>query len=597
MTPALAALAQGAAGSDAAGAELDRLIETLWRERLYRSPELATTFGLDSGEAAAAKSWLDDRSLAAVSRDRGDIVRWRRQLEAIDRKALSGQGAVHYDVVAAWLRNEDEANRSFGSISGRPYALSHMEPAATALPEFLRDRHEIKTRADAEAYLARLGAFATALDQETERLGHDAALRVVPPDFVLAKAIGQIAKQAAEPPEDALVVKSLVDRTKNIPGDYGNHATRIYVDQIVPALVRQVAALAAVHRAATHDAGIWKLKDGDACYAAMLRLNTTTDKSAGEIHELGLEQAGWISGQLDPLLRAQGLTQGTVGQRLQSMFQDPKYQYPSGEEGKVQLMEELQRKFDEVERRLNPDSTPAGSKPVFFKKSWPRATVELKRATNEEGAGAYYQGSNLAGTRPGVCYFTLGDMTAWPKWRPVSILYHESRPGHHLQIALAMEKEDLPRLFKSLEFAAYAEGWALYAEQLADEIGMYEHDALSRIGYLHAALLRAGRLVADTGLHAMRWSRERATDYYAGLMGFSQKAAKAEIDRYCVMPGQACSYMIGKITWLELRQRAQSALGPRFDIRGFHDAGLSPGPMPLTVLDSVIDEYIRANRG
>jgi uncharacterized protein (DUF885 family) len=571
---------------DTAAADLDRLLDGFLQDKLRRSPEDATTLGLDKGQFAGAKSRLDDRSLEAIRQDRSDTAARLQRLSGIDRTALVGQPAVSYDTVAYALEAEDDANRQFAHISARPYVLSQMDGAYQSVPDFLDTKHRIESKEDADAYLARLEAFSFALDQETERLRYDSARGVVPPDFILKTSLKQLSDMANTAAEDSVLVKSLVRRTKErgITGDYVVPATRVYNDRIVRALDRQATAVAVARAAATDEAGIWKLRNGEAGYAALLKLNTTTSMNPDEIHRLGLDRAGQISARLDEPLRGQGLTQGTVGQRLRAMY-DPKYFYPDTDDGRSQLLADLTSRLKEVRARL----------PTWFK-TLPKADVTLVRVPPaiERGApAAYYAPPSLDGARPGICYFNLYRITDWPKWRPAWIMYHESIPGHHLQNALALEKPDLPVFIKALWLAAYGEGWALYAEQLADEMGLYEGDSLSQIGYLQADLMRAGRLVTDTGIHAKRWSRERAIQYFVDLMGFSSAGAAAEIDRYCVSPGQACSYMIGKITWLGLRERARQRLGPRFDIGAFHDAALLSGPLPLAVFDRVIDDYLR----
>jgi uncharacterized protein (DUF885 family) len=582
-------LGHPAAAADAE-ASLGKLIDDIMEQWLRRSPEQATSLGLDKGPRAAAKRQLDDRSLAAVSQARSEVAANLARLKTIDRKALGGQHAVNYDILAYWLDSEDQANQRFNYASARPYVLSQMEGAYADVPDFLDNKHTIATGADADAYLARLEDLATALDQETERLPNDGAKGVVLPDFVLAKALTQLRDLAQTPADKSPLVLSLVDRAKKagITGDYEGPARRIFAGSVVPALNRQIDALVTLSRNANGDAGIWKLKDGDACYAAMLRVMTTTAMSADEIHRLGVDKTAEILSRLDGLLRAEGFTQGTVGARLAAITTDARYRYSDDDVGKQQLLDDLQRRLDAVNQRLDRWFDPL-----------PVAKAKLSRvpAAKELGApAAYYDPQSLDNTIPGTCYFNLHSTNRWPKWRPTSVLYHEASPGHHLQNALTRENPDLPVLNKALWFAAYGEGWALYAEQLADEMGMYENDSLSRIGYWHAALLRAVRLVTDTGLHAKRWTREQAVKYMTEAMGNPKNDAESEIDRYCVTPGQACSYMIGKIKWVELRDKMQRELETRYDIKAFHRVGLVSGPMPLEVLERVINDYIRANK-
>ena len=282
------------------------------------------------------------------------------------------------------------------------------------------------------------------------------------------------------------------------------------------------------------------------------------------------------------------MADGTVGKRLATLAADPKTLYANTDEAKETLLADLNAKVAVVQAKL----------PAYFG-ALPKAHVQIRRVPKaiEAGApGGYYQSGTLDGSRPGAYYINLRDTAEWPRWALPTLTYHESIPGHHLQITLANETQGLPVLRKISGNSGYQEGWALYAEQLAVEMGLYEGDPLGAIGQLQAALFRAVRLVVDSGLHAQGWSRDRAVDYFVDTLGEKRTSAVTEVERYCVWPGQACSYMIGKLTWLRLRDRARTALGAKFDLRKFHDAGLLSGALPLDVLATVIDEHIKAER-
>jgi uncharacterized protein (DUF885 family) len=588
---AAAALARPglAAAASPAKARLDALLAAFIDEELRRSPELVTQLGLDKGERADAKRRLDDRSLAAREQDRIDNLGRLTRLRALDRTALSGRDAVDYDTVAFMLESQAEADRAFayGDGPGAPYVISQLTGAYQSIPDFLDSQHAIETRADAEAYLARLEAFAAAMDQEADKARHDAGLGAIPPDFAIDKALVQMRDLRKAPAETAPLVRSLVRRTRDkaIAGDWAGAAGRIYADKVTPALDRQIALMEGVKAKAGHDAGVWRLPQGEAYYAASLKTATTTTLTPAEVHKTGLDLVDSLSAELDGLLKAQGLASGTVGARLRALYDDPKYRYPDTDEGKARLIADLNAKVRVVQAKL----------PAWFK-TLPKAPVEIRRVPPyiEAGQpGGYYQAGSLDGTRPGVYYINLRDTAEVPAWTLPTLTYHESIPGHHLQLSLQREA-DLPLIRKVVWFSAYGEGWALYAEQLASEMGLYDADPLSRVGYLHDALFRAVRLVVDTGMHQMRWSREQAVRYYVDALGDQEASVITEVERYCVWPGQACSYMVGKLTWLRLRARARAALGARFDIREFHDAGLLPGATPLTVLDRVIADYTRA---
>jgi uncharacterized protein (DUF885 family) len=571
------------------GGRLDALLTTFINDELDRSPETITQLGLDKGDRAAAKSKLDQRSLDARAKDKADNLRRLGQLRALDRRAMSGRDAVNYDTMDFVLRVQADADRrfAFGDMPGSPYMISQLSGAYQEVPDFLATQHAIETSADAEAYLERLAAFATVMDQEIEKARHDAAAGAVPPDFAIDKAIVQMSALRRQPAEGASLVQSLVRRAheNGIAGDWNGRAARIYEGRVRPALDRQIALMRDFRIHATHDAGVWKLPGGKAYYDASLEYWTTTATPPAEAHQTGLDLVASLSAELDQRLKAQGLTNGSIGQRLRALFDDPSRRYPNTDAGKAQLLADLNAKVRLVQAKL----------PAWFG-TLPKAQVEIRRVPlylEAAAAGGYYEAGSLDGGRPGAFYINLRDTAEVPSWILPSLTYHEAIPGHHLQLSL-QQQADLPLIRKVVWFSAYGEGWALYAEQLAAEMGMYKDDPLGRIGYLHDAMFRAVRLVVDTGLHHMRWSREQAIRYYVDTLGDPEASATTEVERYCVWPGQAFSYMIGKLAWLRLRARAKAALGDRFDIRAFHDAGLSPGATPLTVLDGLIADYTRA---
>ena len=578
----------------AAGAKpLNAVLDDIMNAQLRRSPETCTTLGLDKGERAAAKSLLDDRSLASRAKDKADNLTYLAALRGVDRKALTGLDAVNYDTVEYSLRIQAEADREFdygGVGAGSPYVISQLSGGYQSLPDFLDSQHAIEAKADADAYLARLEAFAVALDQEVEQARHDAAQGVVAPDFVLDKTLAQLAALRDAAPDKSVLVQSVARRTaeKGIAGDYAGLAAAVYSQKVQPALGRQIALMRDFRAKAVHDAGVWRLPKGEAYYAASLRQWTTSTVSPDEVHKTGLDLVASLASRLDEQLKGLGYSKGSVGERLRGLFADPKYRYPNTDEGKDKLIADLNLKVKAVQAKL----------PGYFK-TLPKQAVEIRRVPKyiEAGApGGYYQGGALDGSRPGAYFINLRDTAEVPSWTLPTLTYHEAIPGHHLQGALQQEA-DLPLIRKVMWFSAYGEGWALYAEQLADEMGMYEGDPAGRVGYLHDAALRAVRLVIDSGLHAQRWSREQAIKYYVDAIGDPEPVATTEVERYCVWPGQACSYMVGKLTWLRLRQTARTRLGPLFDIREFHDAGLLSGATPLTVLDDVIGGYVRAKLG
>lgn len=590
---ALAPLAAEAAPASPAPSDpetvrrLNALYEQFMQQQLARSPQLATRLGLDKGALAAAKSRLDDRSLAQRERDKAETEARRRALAGIDRGRLQGSDALGYDTIAYVQDTEAAANRRFtygGTGVGSPYAVNQLEGAYLEVPDFLDTQHAIKTRDDAEAYLARVEALAAVMDQETGKIEHDAVAGCVPPAFVIDTTLKQMKAFADTPAAQATLVTSVARRAREagVDGDYAGRATALYDGKVLPALRRQMDLIGSLRAKANPSPGVTGLPDGSAYYDASLKYLTTTNLSPAEAHRLGLEQVAKLTAELDAAFKAQGMSQGAVWERLRALFAQKRFLYPDTDEGKAKLIADLNVKVKGVQARL----------PAWFG-TLPKAGVEIRRVPPaiEAGASSNYQAGTLDGSRPGAYYIVLRDTAEDPSWLMSTLTYHEAIPGHHLQGTLAQET-DLPTLRRVTWFSSYGEGWALYAEQLADEMGMYEGDPFGRIGYLHDALLRAARIVMDTGLHSMGWSRQQAIRYFVENQGDPESAAVSEVERYCVWPGQACSYMIGKLEWLRLRAKAKAALGSRFDIRRFHDAGLLSGALPLTVLGSAIDGYI-----
>jgi uncharacterized protein (DUF885 family) len=390
------------------------------------------------------------------------------------------------------------------------------------------------------------------------------------------------------PADKSTLVSSLADRAKakGIAGDWQAQATAVYLQKVLPALERQMALLESMKPKAVHDAGVWRLPDGEAYYALALQTRTTTTMSPAEVHEMGLDQTRELSARADVLFKKIGMTQGTVGERYAALYKVEKYIYPNNDAGKAKEIADLNKLVQAMQKRL----------PEYFG-ALPKTPLEIRRipASTEAGASTHYTNGSLDGTRPGIYWLNLRDTGEAPYWDMPTTTFHEGIPGHHLQLTL-QQQADLPMIRKAGGFGAYIEGWALYSEQLAQEMGVYADDPAGELGYIHDALLRSGRLVTDTGIHALRWSREKAVETLSGIEGDPPAYAGQEIERYSVNPGQACSYMVGKLTILRLRDKAKAALGPRFDIRQFHDAVLLAGSMPLTVLEQTVDGYIASHR-
>jgi len=584
-SPARAFLVQAPqAGGDAA---LNALFQRIFDERVLRSPALATQLGLDKGQLAYLKATLDVRPPAQARSE--DLALTRRDLAAVqaaDPATLSPSARLNRDVVIYQLETATVAPGRFNIDSvQRPYPIFQQGGAYYSLPDFLNSAHTIETAADAEAYLARLALVATALDNDSEEQKAQAARGFVAPAWSIDLTLTQMRKLRSPAPEANTMVESIVTRTaaKGIAGDWKRRAAAIVGERIYPALDRQMALMERLKATTRPGDGAWRLNDGDAIYAAALQQATTTTLSPDEVHRMGLEQVAEISAELDKILRDAGFTSGPVGQRLAALNTTPAQLYPDSDAGRDQLLKDL-----------NADNSALAAKLPRAFATLPTQPLEIRRVPVEIQDGAsngYYRRASLDGSRPAIFFINLKSVGDWPKYSLPALVYHEGVPGHHLQISISQESEDIPMIRKIGGFSAYSEGWALYAEEVADELGGY--DGIERAGYLQSFLFRAARLVVDTGLHTKRWSREQATDYMVNTTGFARPRSQREVERYCTQIGQACSYKVGHMAWTKARAEAQAALGPRFDLKQFHDV-LKDGAMPLTILEKRIKERTAA---
>lgn len=567
------------------------LYDEIFERLLEASPQTATTLGLDTGARASLRTRLDDRSPAGRWNTLGPLARAAPRLAAIDAADLAGRDRSDFDTVA-WMASicREVTAQPIGGVDNYgypvPYVVSQLTGCYQSVPDFLATQHPVDSPADAEAYLARLDSFARQLQNDTLRMRAGIARGIVAPDFIVARTLVQLRALRSQSGDGAGLVQSLVRRTteRNITGDWSRRAARIVDGPLAAALDGQIAVVEGQRAGASHEPGVRRLPGGDAYYALCLRFQTSTRMTPDEGHALGLSQVAELTAAADALLKAQGLGDGTVGARLAALGKDPRWLYPNTDAGRAMLLADLNTQVQAMQRRL----------PEMFA-TLPRTPVEVRRVPPAIELGAprgYAQSGSLDGTRPGAYYVNLVDTTIWPKWALPTLTYHESVPGHHLQGALALEAQGTPLLHKTLAFNAYVEGWALYAEQLADEMGMYADFPLGRLGLLQSFLYRAVRIVVDTGMHWRGWSRETAADYMADVVGLARGAVDSEIDRYCVWPGQACGYKVGHLEFVRLRAAAQAKLGARFDLKGFHDAVLRGGAMPLEVLARVADDWV-----
>jgi uncharacterized protein (DUF885 family) len=591
---ALQALPARAAGPAAGDAAAEALLSQVADELLRDHPENATTLGLDKGARAALKSRLSDRSLAGKAREAAAVEARLRRFRSVDRPRLSASALLDLEVTETAHRTAAEGFRfPYGEIAtlnanwsyrNSPYALAQNFGAFVETPDLLDSNHVIAAPADAAAYLERMRAYAAQLDGETERLRHDAGLGVILPSFLLDKTIHQMRTARAKPVGEWGLVTSLARRTIGMSGDLAGRGARLAAAEVAPAMDRQLVELARQRALADSRAGCWKLPQGDGFYAWCLRAGTTTNRTPDEVHRIGLAELAELQARMEPILRAQGLTQGSVGARMTALGKDPKYLFPNTDAGRAQILAYLNGRVADIRTRL----------PRAFA-TLVRGNLVIKRVPPDIEAGApggYAAAGTIDGSVPGNYYINLRDTSIWPRHALPTLTYHEGIPGHVWQGEYTYK---LPLIRSLLAFNAYSEGWALYAEQLADELGVYDGDPDGRLGYLQSLAFRACRLVVDTGIHSKRWTRERAIQWFVETNGSTREEVQGEVDRYCAWPGQACGYKVGHSEINRLRDKAKAALGARFDLRIFDDALVLGGNVPLTLLERVIDRS-RADR-
>lgn len=567
-------------------ARLTQVFDQVLGETVRRNPEFATSLGFDKGPNADLRAKLGDNSLAANKED----IAWARtaiaRVRAVSPGTLSPSAQIDRDVVLYNLeQNVSSADKLNMERAGSPYRISQQDGAYFGVPDFLNSTHPINDAADADAYLSRLEQFGRQLDNDTEAQREQAPRGLLAPDFSVDLAIGQIGKLRAPQPAENELTQSLVTRAKaaKLTGDYQARAAKLVAETVYPALDRQLALLRQLRPSARTAAGIGAIPRGQEIYALALANATTTNFKPDEVHKMGLEQVADLSAQLDTILKAQGMTQGTVGARLATLNASPAQLYPDTDAGKKAMIADLNKGVAAMQAKLGRAFNNPPNKPL---------EIRAVPANIQDGASnGYYYRAPLDGSRPAIYWINQKSVGDWPKYSLPSLTYHEGVPGHHLQISIA-QGADTHTLRKISFFGAYLEGWALYAEQLSEELGGYA-DALERAGYLQSFLFRAARLVVDTGIHTKGWSREQATQYFVDNVGFARPRSQREIERYCVSPGQACSYKLGHAAWLRARDNARQILGARFDVKAFHDV-LHEGAVPLTLLEQRVEARAKA---
>jgi uncharacterized protein (DUF885 family) len=557
-------------------------------------PELLSRIGvLDGIGIRGHNARLSDGSEARTEKL---IAKARRDLETLrryDRAVLEGQRALSYDIMEGFLELVPEWER----WRYHGYPMNQLFGIQNGLPTFMATIHRVEDRKGAEHYIARLAQFDRRLGDALEDVQRREARGIIPPTFVVEKVLEEMQGFVGVPARENLLFTALDGHLETLVeqgtiseaerAELGQRAEAEILATVYPVYGRLIDYYQSLLPRTGGNHGVWVLPDGEAFYAFMVRLMTTTDMSPEEIHRIGLSEVSRIGTEMDAILRAQGYGEGTIGERIHRLKADPAQLYADSDEGRARIIADYQAIIDEIDAGLG-DSFDV--RPVMGVK------VERIPEFREGGSAlAYYQPPSLDGARPGVFYINLREMGDLPRFGMRTLAYHEAIPGHHFQITIAQELKGLPLFRRMLPLPAYSEGWALYTEQLAWELGFLE-DPLDNLGRLQAEMFRAVRLVVDTGLHAMGWTREQAIEYMIEHTGMGEFEVVTEIERYLVMPAQALAYKLGMIRILELRERAQVALGEDFRLAEFHNVVLTNGALPLDRLEQVVDEWLELRR-
>ena len=585
------ATAQASSPAASGEAEVKALLDSIGENLLALSPEGATSLGLDPGARAVLRSRLADRSQAGQDKVaavlRSDLAR----AEGVEAEGLTHATRTSVEVVRSAYRTALEGfAQPYGDVAvggwrNTPYVVIQNVGAYLDVPRFLDADHPVRDAADAEAYLARLESYPVQLDGELGRLKAAAGKGLIAPAFLIDKAIGQMTMSIKGAREGGGLVESLERRTKDIPGDWAARARSIAQQKVAPALERQLAELQAQRARATMDAGMWARPGGPEFYRWALKASTTTTMTPDEIHQMGLDQVAELHGRMDVILKNLGYTKGSVGERMIALSNDPRYKFAEGDSGRAEIMAFIQERLKIIRAQL----------PRAFR-TLVRGNLEVKRLPPEEepGApGAYGGAGSIDGSIPGKFWINLRTTDLHRKYDLPDLAHHEAIPGHVWQ---GEYSNQLPLIRTMLAFNAFSEGWALYAEQLADELGVYDGFEVGRLGYLQSLAFRAIRLVVDTGLHHKRWTREQGVRFFVDKNGSKPEEVASEVDRYCSWAGQACGYKIGHTEIVRQRSRAQAALGAKYDLRDFDDAVVKGGNVPMDVLAKNVDEYIATAR-
>lgn len=568
---------------------LNLFYEKVFAETVFREPELLSSLGFaEQFGITGHNGKLNDESPAhqqqVFDRWKGDLAQLHQY--PLDRQTPSQRLSTR---ILDWFLTDQVEGEKWQWHS---YPVNQLFGVQNQLPSFMANTHRLLSPKDCDYYLKRLAAVPAKFDQLLQNLKVREDKGILPPRFVVEEVLVEMNRFINKPANENILATSFRSRAAKIArlsqSDRDNYQQRVesaITQSVYPAYQQLIDYFNTLLPKTTTDDGVWKLSDGDAFYAYALRQNTTTTLNPDDVHALGLKEVERIEGEMRRLLEANGMAEQPVTAAMTTLSHDPRFLYPNDELGRSQALAEYTRLIDTATARC---------RDIFL--TVPKAKCEVRRVEEFKEAtssGAYYQAGSLDGTRPGIFFANLRDMNEVPKWTMPTLAYHEGVPGHHWQLSIAQELTGVPQFRKVLPFTAYIEGWAHYCEWLAKQAGWYDDDPFGDLGRLRDEMLRAVRLVVDTGIHAKHWTREQAIAYMRDKTAIGEKEITAEVERYIVTPGQACAYKIGMLKIQELRGKAQQELGSKFDQREFHEAVLKNGALPLDVLEEQVNDYIR----
>jgi len=557
-----------------------------------QSPETLTSLHfLESRGINGHNAELDDASPQSTTEFFEFLESEMEVLKSYDDESLSEDELMSKQIALYLLELAKEAK----PFRYHNYPVNQLFGVQNGFPTFMESMHQINSEEDAEYYIARLKKLPLKFSQVLEGLKIRTEQGILPPKFVMTRVVDEMSQFVETTPEENILYVSLKDKLDKLD-DFDpdekqnilNQAKQAIVNDVYPAYVELTQYFEGLGDKANNDDGFWKHPKGDEAYRLALKFFTTTDYTPDYIHNVGLKEVDRIQWEILQILQDEDIdTSQGFAKAIELMAAEERFYYPDTDDGREQILADYQTIINEID---------AGLDKAFRVRA--KAGVEVKRIPEfkeKTSPGAYYNSPALDGSRPGIFYANLYDIKATPKYSMRTLAYHEAIPGHHFQISVAQELEDIPLFRKFAPFIAYVEGWALYSERVAWELG-FQDNPYDNIGRLQAELFRGVRLVVDTGIHSKHWTREQAIKYMLSNTGMAESDVVSEIERYIVMPGQACAYKVGMMKILELRTKAKQLLGDKFDVRDFHDAVLKNGAVPLDILEIFIDQYIADNQ-